>query len=53
MDLIVKNARLADRLADGPLDIAVADGRIAAIGKRAGRARRRFMTPAGVSSAPG
>jgi cytosine deaminase len=32
MDLIVKNARLADRLADGPLDIAVADGRIAAIG---------------------
>src|SRR5437763_3918401 len=32
MDLIVKNARLADRLADGPLDIAVAEGRIAAIG---------------------
>jgi cytosine deaminase len=32
MDLIVKNARLADRPADGALDIAVADGRIAAIG---------------------
>ncbi len=32
MDLIVRNARLADRLADGALDIAVADGRIAAIG---------------------
>src|SRR5437588_7872975 len=31
MDLIVKNARLADRLAEGPLDIAVADGRIAGI----------------------
>ena len=32
MDLIVRNARLADRAADGPLDIVVADGRIAAIG---------------------
>jgi cytosine deaminase len=32
MDLVVKNARLADRPGDGPLDIAVADGRIAAIG---------------------
>ncbi len=32
MDLVVSNARLANRLADGPLDIAVADGRIAAIG---------------------
>src|SRR5438270_5536926 len=32
MDLVIKNARLADRLTDGPLDIAVADGRIAAIG---------------------
>jgi cytosine deaminase len=33
MDLVVRNARLADRLAEGPLDIAVADGRIAAIGR--------------------
>jgi cytosine deaminase len=33
MDLIVRNARLVNRLADGPLDIAVAEGRIAAIGK--------------------
>jgi cytosine deaminase len=32
MDLVIKNARLSDRLADGLLDIAVADGRIAAIG---------------------
>src|SRR5580700_6144811 len=32
MDLVIKNARLSDRLAGGPLDIAVADGRIAAIG---------------------
>src|SRR2546421_410718 len=32
MNLVIKNARLADHLADGPLDIAVADGRIAAIG---------------------
>jgi cytosine/creatinine deaminase len=38
MDLVVRNAHLADRLADGPLDIAVADGRIAAIGKRLGEA---------------
>ena len=33
MDLIVRNANLVNRLADGPLDIAVEDGRIAAIGK--------------------
>jgi len=32
MDLIVRNAHVADRLADGPLDIAVADGRIAGAG---------------------
>ena len=31
MDLLVKNAQLADRLADGPLDIAVAGGVIAGI----------------------
>jgi cytosine deaminase len=33
MDLLVNNARLIDRFADGPLDIAVADGKIAAIGR--------------------
>ena len=33
MDLIVRNARLIDRLDDGLLDIAVEDGRIAAIGR--------------------
>jgi len=33
MDLIVRNARLVNRLADGPLDIAVSGGKIAAIGK--------------------
>src|SRR6266568_8183245 len=38
MDLIVKNARLLDRPAEGELDIAVADGRIAAIGKELGEA---------------
>jgi cytosine deaminase len=32
MDLIVRNATLADRLDDGPFDLAVADGRIAAVG---------------------
>lgn len=32
MDLIVRNAVLVNRLADGPLDIAVEAGRIAAIG---------------------
>jgi cytosine deaminase len=38
MDLVVKNARLLDRLAEGELDIAVADGRIVAIGKELGEA---------------
>src|SRR5579863_9576188 len=38
MDLIVRNSRLANRLAEGPLDIAVADGKIAAIGKGLGEA---------------
>jgi cytosine/creatinine deaminase len=33
MDLVVKNARLLNRLADGPLDIAVAAGRIVATGR--------------------
>ncbi len=42
MDLIVKNARLPDRLAEGPLDIAVADGRIAAIGKELGEAAESY-----------
>lgn len=32
MDLIIKDARLADRLGEGPVDIAVAEGKIAAIG---------------------
>jgi cytosine deaminase len=32
MDLVVRNARVVDRPAEGPLDIAVAAGRIAAIG---------------------
>src|SRR5260370_27129664 len=38
MGLIVKNARLLDRPADGELEIAVADGRIVAIGKELGEA---------------
>src|SRR5438093_4504824 len=33
MDLIIRNARLADRIDDGPFDLAVADGRIAAVGQ--------------------
>ena len=37
MDLIVRNARLLDR--DGAWEIAVADGRIAAIGRDDRRAR--------------
>src|ERR1700724_4052549 len=32
MDLVIRNARLVSRLDEGPLDIAVEDGRIAAIG---------------------
>src|SRR5258706_9879238 len=32
MDLVVRNARVVGRLDDGPLDIAVEEGRIAAIG---------------------
>ena len=31
MDLIIRNALLADRIADGPLDIGIASGRIMAI----------------------
>jgi cytosine/creatinine deaminase len=33
MDLIVRNARLADRPAEEPLDIGIADGKIAAIAR--------------------
>jgi dihydroorotase-like cyclic amidohydrolase len=32
VDLIIRNARLFDRLSDGPLDIGIERGRIAAIG---------------------
>ena len=32
MDFVIRNARVAGRLGEGPLDIAVAEGRIAAIG---------------------
>src|SRR5437899_8073779 len=38
MDLVIRNARLLDRPAEGGLEIAVADGRIAAIGKDLGEA---------------
>ncbi len=38
MDLVVRNARLLDRPADGELEIAIADGRIVAIGKELGEA---------------
>ncbi len=38
MDLVVKNARLIDRPAEGEIEIAVADGRIVAIGKELGEA---------------
>ena len=40
MDLVVSNARLADRLGDGLLDIAIADGRVAAIGHGLAAAER-------------
>src|SRR5919106_180067 len=33
MDPLITNARLVDRPNEGPLDIAVADGKIAAIGR--------------------
>jgi cytosine deaminase len=33
MDLVIRNARLFDRSADGPLDIGIEGGRIAAIGR--------------------
>ena len=36
MDLVIRNAHIADRLADGPLDIAVQGGTIAAIGRGLG-----------------
>src|SRR6267154_1944435 len=38
MDLVVKNARLIDRLAESVLEIAIADGGIVAIGKALGEA---------------
>jgi cytosine deaminase len=38
MDLLIKNARLADRLGDGLLDIAVAGGTIAAVERELGEA---------------
>ena len=33
MDLVIRNARLSDRIAEGPVDIGIASGRIAAIGR--------------------
>ncbi len=42
MDFMFRNARLANRLAEGPLDIAVANGRIAAIGKELGAAAESY-----------
>src|SRR5438874_8006467 len=36
MDLMIRNARIVSRLDDGPLDIAVEQGRIAAIGRDLG-----------------
>jgi cytosine deaminase len=36
VDLVLTNARLADRVEDGALDIAVTDGKIAAIGRGLG-----------------
>src|SRR5579884_2056677 len=42
MDLVVANARLADRLGEGPLDIAVEGGLIAAIGRNLGLAGERY-----------
>ncbi len=42
MDLLVRNARLAERPAEGSLDIAVADGKIAAIGPRLGAAAEEY-----------
>jgi cytosine/creatinine deaminase len=33
VDLIIRNARLFDRLSDGPLDIGIERGRIAAVGR--------------------
>ena len=38
MDLVIRNARLVDRPAEGPLDIAVDAGGIAAIGRDLGEA---------------
>ena len=42
MDLILKNVRLADRPGYEPVDIAVADGRIAAIGRGLGEAAESY-----------
>jgi cytosine/creatinine deaminase len=42
MDLVVRNVRLADRPAGEPVDIGVADGRIAAIGRGLGEAGETY-----------
>ena len=49
VDLIIRNARLADRPADGPLDIGVENGRIVAIERGHCRRGRRSTTPADAS----
>jgi dihydroorotase-like cyclic amidohydrolase len=48
MDLIIRNARLADRRGEEPLDIAVAGGKIVAI-ERSLAGRARSMTRADAS----
>lgn len=42
MDLVIRNARLYDRTAEGPLDIGIDGGRIAAIGRNLGAAAQSF-----------
>ena len=45
MDLIIRNARLAGRPSDGPLDIGIERGRIVAIERELARRRRKSTTP--------
>jgi len=52
MDLIVRNARLSSRIADGPLDIGIENGRIVAI-ERALRADAESYDAKGMLACPG
>src|SRR5216684_6520806 len=52
MDLVIRNARLADRSSEGPLDIGIDEGRIVAI-ERALAAEAEIYDAGGCLACPG